>query len=208
MHADPGSLRERLKSSAEAAWRLYCAIETVIPHKQTQYGQPSSRQKLTVSTIPWHTSAANVSTDFHAEIRRLEINMSAMVTGVHGVRRGGSHLNTQYALKGIVNLSEGVDDQAVMGVLNYLDRWVRRAEAIFSPDRGLHQLPREPGEAELRCPYCAFQTMRWQPATGIIVCINPECHTDQGIRPRWIASYELTDNEMRFTWAPMDGGET
>lgn len=208
MHADPGSLRGRLKSSAETAWRMYCALETVIPHKETRHDQPTSRQKLTASTIPWHSTAANLTQDFHAEVRRLEVNMAALVTGIQGVRRGGSDKNTQLAIKAIVNLAESVDDQVVRGVLGFLDRWVRRAEAVFSPDKGLHRVPREPGEAELRCPWCDFQTMRWQPATGIIVCVNPECHTDDGIRPRWMAKYTLDDNEMRFTWEPMNGGET
>lgn len=208
MHADPGSLRERLKGSAESAWRMYCAIETVIPHKEARHDEPTSRQKLTASTIPWHTTAANLACDLHAEVRRIEVHLIGLVTGVHGVRRGGSDKNTQFALKAIVNLSHAVDDQSVMGVLGSLERWNRRAEAVFSPDKGLHRVPRDPGEKELRCPWCAFQTMRWQPATGIIVCVNPECRTDQGIRPRWIADYTLADNEMRFSWKPMNEGET
>lgn len=187
---------------------MYCAIETVIPHKQSGYGQPSSHQKLTASTIPWHSAAANLAHDLHAEVRRLEVNLNAMITGIRGGRRGGSDRNTQLAILAIVNLSEAVDDQTVRGVLGFFDRWIHRAEAVFSPDKGLHRVPREPGEEELRCPWCEYQTMRWQPATGIIVCVNPECHTDEGIRPRWIAVYELTENEMCFTWRPMDGGET
>jgi hypothetical protein len=47
--------------------------------------------------------------------------------------------------------------------------------------------------------------MRWQPATGIIVCINPECRNDSDERPRWRADYEIVGDEMRFTWNAFEG---
>jgi hypothetical protein len=200
MRADPGSLRERLKSSTDQAWKLYCALNAVIPFKEASKGQRISRQKLTASTIPWHGSAAGLVTDFYAEVRRLEVNLKAAVTGIRGVRRGGSDGNTRMALQSIVNLSFSVDDQTVLGILGFVDRWIRQANAVFNPDLGLHRLPRTPGEKDMRCPWCEYQTMRWQPATGIIVCINPECTTDEGVRPRWRADYEIVGDEMLFTW--------
>jgi hypothetical protein len=207
MHADPGSLRERLKSSTENAWRLYCALEVMLPHKEPSRGQPISRQKLTASPIPWHGTAAGLIGDLYAEARRLEVNLKASVTGISGARRGGSDGNTRMALRAIVNLSHSVDDQTVMGVLGYFDRWVRKAEAVFNPDLGLHRIPRSPGEEELRCPWCTYQTMRWQPATGIIVCVNPECITDTGVRPRWRADYSVVGDQMEFAWEPFTEGE-
>ena len=109
------------------------------------------------------------------------------------------------ALVSIANLSfsPAVDDQTVAGILGYIDGWVRQANSVFNPDLGLHRMPRTPGEEEMRCPWCEYQTMRWQPATGIIVCINPECHDTEGNRPRWRADYEVVDDEMRFTWEQM-----
>ena len=205
MHADPGSLRERLKDGTESAWRLYCALEVMLPYKEASRGQPIARQKLTASTIPWHGAAAGLIHDFYAEVRRLEVNLAANITGIRGVRRGGSDGNTRMALRSIVNYSHSVDDQTVAGVLGFIDGWVRSAEAVFNPDLGLHRIPREPGEKELRCPWCEFQTMRWQPASGIIVCINPECRTDLDVRPRWQAAYEIVGDEMRFEWQSVDG---
>lgn len=206
MHADPGSLRERLKSSTQEASRLYYGIESMLPYKEVRLGQPLSRQKLTASTIPWHGQAAAVFYEFHAEIRRLEVNMRGSVSGLFGSRRGGSDRNTELALKAIVNLAEAVDDQTVAGVLSFFDRWIRRAQAVFSPDLGLHRIPREPGGPEMRCPYCEYDTLRWQPATGVMVCVNPECHTADGVRPRWFADYELADEQMRFVWREMKEG--
>lgn len=205
MTADPGSLRGDLKERIDASWRLYCALEVSLPYKESKNDERVRRQKLSASTIPWHGPAAGLTTDFHSEVRRLEVNLKSLVTGIQGVRRGSSERNTRLAVESIVNLAEAVDDQAVRGVLGFFDRWVRRAEAVFNPDKGLHRVPRDPGESELRCPWCTFQTMRWQPATGILVCINPECRTDKDIRPRWLAVYELTDGGLGFSWEPMEG---
>lgn len=203
MHAETGSLQDRLKSSIEEAWRLYCALEVMLPYKEAGRGQSMSRQKLTASTIPWHGAAAGLVHDFYAEVRRLEVNLAASITGIRGVRRGGSDGNTRMALRSIANYSLSVDDQLVLGVLGYIEPWIRKARAVFNPDLGLHRLPREPGEAELKCPWCEYQTMRWQPSTGIIVCVNPECRNDLGYRPRWQADYEIIADGLQFTWTEM-----
>lgn len=190
----------------ETAWRLYCALEVSLPFKESRGNERIRRQKLSASTIPWHGAAAGLTQDFHAGVRRIEVNLAATVTGIQGARRGSSEKNTRYALDAIVNLLEAVDDQTVRGVSGYFTRWVHRAENVFNPDHGLRRVPREPGEGELRCPWCTYQTMRWQPATGILVCVNPECRTDQDIRPRWRAVYELTDDGLAFDWEPMQEG--
>lgn len=206
MRADPGSLQERLKNSTESAWRLYCSLEVMLPFKEASRGQPIARQKLTASTIPWHGQAAGLIGEFYAEVRRLEVNLASAITGIRGVRRGGSDGNTRMALRAINNYAPSVDDQSILGVIGYLERWIRRAEAVFNPDLGLHRIPREPGEEELRCPWCQFQTMRWQPATGIIVCVNPECLTEDGVRPRWIADYQVIGDQLQFTWQSVTEG--
>lgn len=182
---------------------MYCALGSMLPYQEVRPGQPSGRQKPVAAPIPWHGQAAGLVTDFHAGVRRLEVDLCGIVTGVRGVRRGGSDRNTQFAVSRIVNLAEAIDDQTAIGVLSFFDRWLRKAEAVFSPDKGLHRVPREPGEPELRCPCCIYQTMRWQPSSGIIVCVNPECRTEEGIRPRWRADYVLVGEEMRFTWEPL-----
>lgn len=204
MNAEPGSLRDRLKNSTQEAWRLYCALEVMLPYKEAGQGQQISRQKLTASTIPWHGAAASAIHDFYCEVRRLEVNMKAHITGIRGVRRGGSDGNTKMALQSVVNYCWSADDQTVLGVLGYLESWIRRSQAIFNPDYGLHRIPRVPDEEEMRCPWCSFQTMRWQPATGVIVCVNPECRNDQDVRPRWRADYEVVGDALQFTWTSAD----
>lgn len=182
---------------------MYCALEVMLPYKEPARGEPISRQKLTASPIPWHGAAANLIQDFHAEVRRLEINLKSEITGIRGVRRGGSDKNTRFALESVVNLCEPIDDQTVKGVLSYFERWLHQANVVFDPKQGLQRLPRSPGEGEQRCPWCEFQTMRWMATTGIIICVNPECRTDEGIRPRWRAEYTIIGDETCFSWEPI-----
>lgn len=204
MTSDPGNLRACLKARTDHAWRLYCALETVIPYQESkQFGQPViHRQRLVASTVSWHTSAAMMVTELDAEIRRLEAHLKETVSGVLTGRRGGSARNTRYALKSVANLvhAPAVGDDMVLGVLNSIDRWVRRADAVLTPENGLHHIPREPGDAEIKCPYCAFRTMRWQPATGIAVCVNPNCVNEKGVRPRWQMELAFADERLHVTW--------
>ncbi len=204
MTNDPGKLRVRLKTRTDHAWRLYCALETVIPYQESRrYDQPViHRQRLIASTIPWHASAAMLVTELDAEIRRLEAHLKEAVTGVLTGRRGGSAQNTRYALKSVASLvlAPSVTDEMTLGVLNRVDRWVRRADAVFTPENGLHHIPQEPEEPVMRCPYCEFQTMRWQPATGIAVCVNPSCVNENGVRPRWSMEFTFVDDQLKFTW--------
>ena len=201
---DPGGLRPRLKVQTDHVWRLYCALETVIPYQGSgQSSQPRiHRQRLVASTVPWHSQAAMLVTELDAEIRRFEVLLKQQISGTMGGggRRGGSRLNTQHALNSVANLAEAVDDQTVLGVLNKLIRWTYRADVIFNPDKGLHRIPRAPGEKEMRCPYCGYLTMRWKPASGLAVCINPECLTEDEVRPRWTVGYIVTDEKLVFSW--------
>ncbi len=202
MGLEPGSLRARLQSSTDQAWRLYCALEVVIPFREAPRndGIRTSRQRLVASTIPWDTNAASLLMELHVEVRRLEVHLKEKVTGQLTDRRGGSADNTQYALKALTKLAEAVDDQTVLSVLNVVDRWNRKTDNFFHPEKGLHRVPRSPKEEELRCPYCEFQTMRWHPGTGIIVCVNPDCLNESGVRPRWEARFVLQDDALAFSW--------
>jgi hypothetical protein len=177
-------------------------LETVIPYQETPRGHRPviHRQKLVASAAPWHSTAAMLAMELDAEIRRLEVHMKERVSGILSGRRGGSKQNTHHALKSVANLAEAVDDEMVLGVLNKLDRWVRRADAVFNPENGLHRIPREPGEKEARCPYCSLQTMRWHPGTGIAICVNPACLTEDKVRPRWSMGFVVVDDALKFTW--------
>jgi hypothetical protein len=201
MH-EPGSLRERLDNVVKHAWSTYCALELMLPYPEIRRGEPVN-VTLVGSSPAWHGTAAGLVLELHAQARRLECQLQYTITGRLRAPRGGSEANTSYALQALPKLAEAVDDQTALGVLRALETWVHRTAVIFSPDQVLHHLPRQPGETPYRCPWCTYQTMRWRPATGIIVCVNPVCQDDTGRRPRWSAEFDVVDSQLRFTWKPL-----
>lgn len=203
---EPGSLHARLHGSAQHAWRLYCALELEIPHRQsTGSGQERIPQhRRSVAPVPWNCVAAELTLEFHREIRRLESHLKERIVGGYPRRRGSSSANTRYAIDSVVNLCETSDQTTVLGVLSYIATWGRRAENVFNPENGLHRLPRQPGEGEARCPYCRYTTMRWNPARGLAVCVNPACTNDAGQRPRWTAEFTVVDSGLIFRWDELE----
>lgn len=206
MTHEPGSPHARLRENADQAWRLYCALEALIPYREsTSSGQERiGRSKPLSAPVPWNTVAAELTLEFHNEIRRLETHLKERVIGGYPKRRGSSGANTKHAIESVVNLCTTCEQGAILGVLRYMDSWNRRADTYFNPQHGLHRLPREPGQGEARCPYCQRQTMRWSPTKGIAVCIRPDCHNTDGQRPRWTAEFTLTDTGLIFRWDEME----
>lgn len=203
---EPGSLRARLRTSADHALRLHYALELAVPHRQVtgEYRPAISHQRRTVAPIPWNSVAAELTLEFHDEIRRLETHLKERISGGYPRRRGSSDTNTRYAVDSVVNLCERIDDSDVLGVLNYLTAWARRAENHFDPSGALHRLPREPGEKEAPCPYCQRKTMRWNPARGVAVCVNPSCRNQADQRPRWTAEFTINGTGLVFRWDEME----
>lgn len=202
MTHDPGSPHARLRENADQAWRLYCALETLIPYREsTSSGQERiGRTKPASAPVPWNTVAAELTLEFHNEIRRLETHLKERVIGGYPKRRGSSGPNTRLAIESVVNLCTTCETGIILGILNYLATWTRRADAYFNPQNGLYRLPRAPGQGEARCPYCQRPTMRWNPSRGWAICVNPACHNDYGLRPRWSADFTLDDSQLVFRW--------
>lgn len=203
---EPGSLRARLRIAADHAWRLNCALELHVPHPQVtglSAARPS-HQKRSAAQFPWNPVAAELTLEFHNEIRRLETHLKERIIGGYPRRRGPSDTNTRLAVDSVVNLCETCADADVLGILNYLTTWTRRAETYFNPEGGLHRLPREYGEKESPCPYCQNKTMRWNPARGLAVCVNPLCHNQSGNRPRWSAEFTILGGQLIFRWDELE----
>lgn len=201
MTHEPGSPHARLREYADHAWRLYCALEKEIPHrKSTGSGQEKIRHLRVVAPDPWNAVAAELTLEFHSEIRRLEVNLKERITGAYPSRRGSSSTNTRHAINSVVDLCTTSDDSTVLGILSYLMRWSSRADTVFNPEGGLHRLPRQPGEKEACCPYCERKTMRWNPHNGRAVCVNPACRNHDGQRPRWTIEFTPTKHGLDFRW--------
>jgi hypothetical protein len=203
---EPGSVRARLRTTTDHAWRLYCILELEVPHRQeTGPDQAAiSHQRRVVAPAPWNSVAAELTLEFAEEIRRLEVHLKERVSGGYPRRRGLSSTNTRMAADSVVNLCEACDDATVLGVLGFLATWARRAERYFNPAGGLHRLPRQPGEGEARCPYCERPTMRWSPNIGIAVCVNPACRNANGQRPRWSAEFTIFGDQLTFRWDELE----
>lgn len=203
---EPGSLRARLRTTADHALSLHWALELAVPHRQVtgEYQAPIPHHRRSVAPIPWNSVAAELTLEFHNEIRRLETHLKEHITGGYPRRRGSSDDNTRYAVDSVVNLCEMRDDSDVLAILNFLTGWTRRAEVYFNPAGGLHRLPREPGEKETPCPYCQHKTMRWNPARGVAVCVNPLCRNHNDQRPRWCAEFTITASGLAFHWDEVD----
>lgn len=203
MTHDPGSPRARLRTSINTAWHLYCALEITVPHRQTVVDNAGGgKGKPSAGSIPWNSVAAGLTLEFHAKVRGLESSLNQQITG-YTKHRGPSRANTRLAAESIDRLCTTADDTAVLGVLGWFDNWTRRADAVFRPEHGLYRLPRQPGEGEGPCPYCQYKTMRWQPARGQAVCVNPGCRNTDGQRPRWTAEFVVLGGQLVFRWDEM-----
>jgi hypothetical protein len=203
---EPGSLRARLRTTADQALRLHYTLELAVPHRQETGPDLAavSHQRRTVAPIPWNAAAANLTLEFHTEIRRLETHLKERLTGSYPQRRGSSAENTRYAVASVVNLCEACEDDAALAILNYLTTWTRRADTYFHPEGGLYRLPRQPKEKESPCPYCERKAMRWNPARGLAVCVNPVCRNTHGERPRWSAQFTVLGDQLIFRWDEME----
>lgn len=205
MHEPGRSLQECLREGADDAWRLYCALELDIPHREsTGSGQENGRQRRVVAPIPWNTVAAELTLEFHSEIRRLEVHLKERVTGSYPRRRGPSRANTRYALDSVVDLCTTSDQETLQGVLGYLTRWTHRADTVYNPDHRLRRFPRQPGEKEARCPYCSLDTLRWNPTQGVAICVYPACRNHDDQRPRWSAEFSVGRTGLIFRWDEME----
>lgn len=200
MAHEPGSVRARLGETVPRVWKMYCALELVIPHPDSQHSEPISRQKLVASSPAWHSQAAHLVLEFHEHVRRVEASLAQRISGRIRLVRGASQENTEKALYALPKLAEAVDDATVLELVAYLDQWFRRGQSAIFPEMIVHHLPRNPGEGEARCPHCHYQTMRWFPAQGIAFCVNPICANDSGKRPQWCVEYMVSGGLMSFSW--------
>lgn len=185
---EPTTLLARVTDAATRSWQLNGLLELLVPFPERTGGNDPGRTGTRVDApLPWNSQAAMLVTELHAEARRLELALNLRVVGRRPAR-GGSSENTELALQAVCRLCEAVDDDEVRAVLRQLTGWVGRARVALGHGAPLRRLPRQAGEngvasTEPRCPWCAFQTLRFRPVPGTIVCVNPGCRDDEGRRP-------------------------
>lgn len=159
--------------------------------------QPSiGRSGATASRTPGNTAALNAQFDAHEMIRRLEAAMRMAVAGHAGRARGGSDSNTLAALKAIQNLGAALPQEVrdTKGRLMWpcqelAARVVERVTSVIGQLPAVDEVPKwtkirpGPGGLPPRCPNCETYSLRVALASGVVVCVFPDCEDLDGRRP-------------------------
>lgn len=195
-----GPARGRLQIACQRAWRLSQELEKLVPHRAVNHDDVISRTRVTAAP-PWHARAALLVMDLHALAREHEKIFIFAVSGNAKVR-GGSDLNTHYALEALPRLAEAVEDGHVWQTVFRLEQWIHRAEEALDLIEPLRHVPTPPGEREPRCPWCGYLTLRWQLTTAKIRCVNPGCAVDpyHNRRPAGYLEMDLQTGVTEIVW--------
>lgn len=190
----------RLQTACLRAWRLNQVMEELVPHREVSHDDVVSQTRVTAAP-PWHTRAALLVMDLHALAREQERVLILEVSDNVKVR-GGSDLNTHYALDALPRLAEAVDAQLTWSTVFAMERWVHRAEELLGLVEPLRHLPTAPGEREPRCPWCGYLTLRWQMRLSRIRCVNPGCRVDvqRDRRPTGYLKMNLDTGVTEIVW--------
>ena len=163
--------------------------------------QPSGvfHGKIDFSQPPWHAPVATAFLDMHALSRKLERDLRFEL-GLPLRYRGCSDANTAKALEATVNLCEKADDFAVTLNVREIRRWSRQASTALGETEVPKRLPRSPGGAEPRCPFCKMRSLRSRVLVNKIYCINTACKDDEGRKPEAQMEYSPYAGEMVLVW--------
>jgi hypothetical protein len=167
-----------LDDLSAAATQLNIAIdvlETAIS-EQRSHLSAGIRRAVAGSRPPWDSQTANILLDIFAGIRELEQDIRYLMTGV--IReRGSSDANTKAAITSVTTLVIAADRGRQQGVLRQFESWTWRAKIAVGEAEPLQPLPVEKGQTAPRCWNCDYATLRYRPATRVVLCINPECRS-------------------------------
>lgn len=203
--ASPGtevSPRENLRTEVTEALKLGGILETVIHLRATTGERQLIRSRIAHGSPPWEASVAYAVTELWSEARRLEAGLRSE----HGMPvrpRGGSDRNTRLALEALRRLCEAADDYSVRYVTGRLTGWNGRASAALGITELPRRLPRVPGQAEARCPWCGYDTLRQMPREGVVFCVLADCRDEEGRRPRGKLEWFAPSQEFVLRWQDM-----
>jgi hypothetical protein len=179
---------DRLADSVTVTCRVNACLEELIDQPGTRHHAVAAKVTLTGSSPSWHAQAAYLVLDLQRLSRVLENRLRAEVSGTE-LKRGGSDHNTHLALQALLALAEAASLDATRETWRALDRWCQRGRVTLGEVEPMQRLPRLPGQPEPRCPYCTFATLRYQPLSGLVRCLNPTCLDGHERRP--VARVEL-----------------
>lgn len=159
--------------------------------------EPSvGRSGVPAARTPGNTAALNAQLDAHEMIRRLEAALRLAVAGHAGRARGGSDGNTIAALKSIQNLGAALPQEVrdgkgrlVWPCQELAARVVERATSVIGQLPAVDEVPKwtkirpGPGGMPPRCPNCGTFSLRVALASGVVVCVYPDCTDLDGHKP-------------------------
>lgn len=190
------AIREDFHGEVRGAFLYAQRLENIIGLK-SKGSSEVFHGKVDHSQPPWNASAASLIMELHAWVRFTE-RLWRRSIGFPERVRGGSHVNTWKGLAALTALAEAVDDMLVCEDRRWLTGWCRRASITLGETESLKRLPRLPGEAERKCPWCKKSSLREMPLDGVIFCIDVKCRDDEDRRPR--AQLEYFRGDMVLRW--------
>lgn len=198
-HDQRGVLRERLRETIVEVTRAAASLEEAIaePDRVPRDGEGGGFSWR--SRPPWNAAAGYLVTELHAGARELEGTLRRVLSLTERPR-GSSAANTVHALNALSSLAESCPDRRVFEVEAWLSGWLARALVALGQRDLPRRLPRQPGEAEPRCPYCERLTLRFWSSRGEVRCVNPACATEDGDRPRARMEYSPVARDWVLAW--------
>lgn len=175
-------IREHLRQATESAIDLNQRLERIVAIPVRNLKNDNKRGRVDHSRAPWNAQVAHLILELHTTSRAMEDGLRFHLS-MSRQPRGGDDENTRYALEAVANLAEAAQDAIVVDLARELGRWCGRAQIALGERDLPKRLPRDVGQTEPRCPYCAHFTLRFWSTQGEVRCVNPECRDESGRRP-------------------------
>lgn len=193
------AVRERLRDAAETAIDLDQRLEEVIAVPVSKIRGDNKRGRIDHSQPPWNARVAHLIMELHSGARVIEAEYRT-VLNMRWQYRGDKDSNTKLALLAVLNLAEAAEDSFIAEHVRWLNSWCARALIVLG-DRDLPKhLPRDVGQPEPRCPYCARLTLRFWAIQGEVRCVNPACRDGDDRRPVARMEYSPVVQDWILAW--------
>lgn len=191
------SCQDRIASSVLQAKAALTRLDALLPSQSQQGGNSSGSHPG--SKPPWHPAAASLIFELRKWARQEEMDLKAHL-GLPPRDRGSSDANTLLALDSVWNLGSSADGERGFETARWLERWNSRAARVLGEASEIKRLPRQPGEAERPCPFCACLTLRYWALHGVVRCVNPGCRDQDGNRPSAKIEWSDFTRQAELVW--------
>lgn len=202
----PPALHARVTTAADDLSALLARLEAELPEKYRKpYGAGAMPRGGDGPLASWNSSVAYLVMEIHSGLREIETNLRYMVAGVLRNHGGGDGV-TRAILDRVADLTAGASTASATAVAVQLEKWCYRARLALGESEPLARMPRLPGAPEPPCPYCGRTSIRYQPSSGVLTCVNPGCRDRDGKRTRGRVEVGRYTGEPRVAWQDGSSG--